>query len=134
MRIQRPFYLELLANKRDNGMIKIITGIRRVGKSYLLKEIYKDYLLKDGVNKNQIIMLDLDEVKNAKYRNPFEMDAYIRNLTKDTKKKSSQIKKDVSKKNKESVFSLMKRFITSEQFPRVVAVFFALFTYKNSKL
>lgn len=48
--------------------------------------------------------------------------------TKDTKKKSSQIKKDVSKKNKESVFSLMKRFITSEQFPRVVAVFFALFT------
>ena len=78
MRILRPDYLESLKNKRNNGMIKIITGIRRVGKSYLLKEIYKDYLLGDGVHKDQIIVLDLDEVQNVRYRNPFEMDAFIR--------------------------------------------------------
>lgn len=87
MRIQRPSYLELLKSKRDNGLIKIITGIRRVGKSYLVKEIYRDYLLKDGLNKDQIIMLDLDEVKNAKYRNPFEMDTYIRAQIKDARKR-----------------------------------------------
>lgn len=87
MRIQRPFYLELLKNKRDNGMIKIITGIRRVGKSYLLKEIYRDYLLKDGLSRDQVIVLDLDEVKNAKYRNPFELDTYIRSQIKDARKR-----------------------------------------------
>ena len=87
MRIQRPFYLGLLKSKRDNGMIKIITGIRRVGKSYLLKEIYKDYLLKEGVGRNQIIILDLDEVNNSKYRNPFEMDTYIRSQIKDARKR-----------------------------------------------
>ena len=63
MKIQRPFYLELLKNKRDNGMIKIITGIRRVGKTYLLKDIYRDYLVKNGLSRDQIIVLDLDEVK-----------------------------------------------------------------------
>ena len=87
MRIQRPDYLELLKSKRNNGMIKIITGIRRVGKSYLLKEIYRDYLLEDGIAKDQIIVLDLDEVRNAKYRSPLEMDAYIRAQIKDARKK-----------------------------------------------
>ena len=87
MSIQRPFYLELLKTKRDNGLIKVVTGIRRVGKSYLLKKIYKDYLLKDGISKDQIISLDLDEVKNAKYRNPFELDTYIRAHIKDVRKK-----------------------------------------------
>ena len=86
MRIERPDYLAWLKNKRGNGMIKVITGLRRSGKSYLLKEIYTDYLLEDGVENDQIIILDLDEIKNAKYRNPFEMDAYIRSKMTDAGK------------------------------------------------
>ena len=86
MRIERPAYLEWLQSKRENGMIKVVTGIRRGGKSYLLKEIYKDYLLKDGVGKDQIIIVDLDEIKYAKYRNPFELDEFIRQKIADARK------------------------------------------------
>lgn len=85
MRIKREFYLNKLINKRENGLIKVITGIRRCGKSYLLFNIYHDYLNSIGVKDSQIIELALDEIKNAKYRNPIELDNYIRNLTKDKK-------------------------------------------------
>lgn len=60
------------------GRIKIITGMRRSGKSILLFNIYKDYLLADGVTDDHIITLALDTLENAKYRNPIELDAYIR--------------------------------------------------------
>lgn len=83
MQIKREYYLNKLINKRENGLIKVITGIRRCGKSYLLFNIYHDYLISTGVQENQIIELALDETKNAKYRNPIELDNYIRNLTKD---------------------------------------------------
>lgn len=76
--IERNLYLSKLINAKENGFPKIITGIRRCGKSYLLKEIYKNYLLNNGVSEEQIIILDLDELKNAKYRNPIELDRYIR--------------------------------------------------------
>lgn len=78
MRIDRPAYLKKLIQKRENGLIKVITGIRRCGKSYLLFEIYRNYLLESGVAEDQIIGLALDEISNARYRNPLELDKYIR--------------------------------------------------------
>jgi len=76
--IERNLYLTKLISVKENGIPKIITGIRRCGKSYLLKEIYRKYLLKIGVKEENIIIIDLDELKNTKYRNPFELDKYIR--------------------------------------------------------
>lgn len=82
--IERPNYLSKLISKKQNGLIKIITGNRRCGKSYLLFNIYHEYLNSIGIKDSQIIELALDETANAKYRNPFELDKYIRELTKDT--------------------------------------------------
>lgn len=82
--INRPSYLEQLISKKQNGLIKIITGNRRCGKSYLLFNIYHEYLNSIGIQDTQIIELALDETANAKYRNPIELDKYIRELTKDT--------------------------------------------------
>lgn len=82
--IERPKYLSKLVSKKQNGLIKIITGNRRCGKSYLLFNIYHEYLNSIGVQDSQIIQLALDETANAKYRNPIELDKYIRELTKDT--------------------------------------------------
>ncbi len=76
--IQRQFYLDKLISKRENGLIKVITGIRRCGKSYLLFKIYRDYLISIGVQSKYIIGIALDEAINAKYRNPMELDKYIR--------------------------------------------------------
>ena len=66
--IERNQYLSKLISAKNNGFPKIITGIRRCGKSYLLKEIFKKHLIETGVSENQIIIIDLDEIKNAKYR------------------------------------------------------------------
>jgi len=80
MIIERKQYLSELIKKKDNGRIKIITGIRRCGKSYLLFKLYKDYLLGNGIKKEQIIEMALDEIDNIKYRNPFELNDYIKNF------------------------------------------------------
>ena len=86
MIIERKQYLSELIKKKDNGRIKIITGIRRCGKSYLLFKLYKDYLLGNGIKKEQIIEMALDEIDNIKYRNPFELNDYIKNkITKNKK-------------------------------------------------
>ena len=76
--IERKQYLDKLIRKRGNGLIKVITGIRRCGKSFLLFKIYYDYLVSEGVSKNNIICLALDETQNIKYRNPLYLDEYIR--------------------------------------------------------
>jgi len=73
----------MLINKRKNGRVKIVTGIRRCGKSFLLFELYHKYLLSEGVSEQEIIELQLDDITNAKYQNPFELDAYIRELISD---------------------------------------------------
>ena len=78
MKIQRKQYLDELIRHKDNGRVKIITGIRRCGKSFLLFELYRNHLLSSGVHEDQIIELVLDEIQNAKYRNPFGMDTFIR--------------------------------------------------------
>lgn len=78
--IQREKYLKELIKSENNGFPKVITGIRRCGKSYLLKEIYKNYLINKGVKNDHIIILDLDDDINYMLRNPLELSKYIRNL------------------------------------------------------
>jgi len=78
--IKREKYLDQLIRKKGNGLIKIITGIRRCGKSYLLFELYHSYLNSIGVEDKYVIELSLDDDTNAKYRNPIELGNYIRSL------------------------------------------------------
>lgn len=64
MEIKREKYLNDLVNRMHNGMIKVITGIRRCGKSYLLFKIFKKYLLEQGVPESHMIEIELDQRKN----------------------------------------------------------------------
>ncbi len=84
--LPRKEYLAKLIKKRNNGRVKIITGLRRSGKSVLLFQLYRKYLLSEGIKENQIIALALDVLSNAKYRNPLELDRYIREKTAKTTK------------------------------------------------
>ena len=83
----REQYLNEIISKKDNGRIKIITGLRRSGKSVLLFQLYRDWLLGEGVKEDQIIALALDVLENARYRNPLELDKYIRGHMIDPKKR-----------------------------------------------
>ena len=83
--INRPRYLEKIIQEKKNGFPKIITGIRRCGKSYLLKEIYRNYLLENGVNEDSIIVIELDDDRNAKYRDPLLLSEYVRECCKNKK-------------------------------------------------
>lgn len=76
--ITRDRYLKRLIETAHNGMPKVITGLRRCGKSYLLKEIYRSYLSVNGVPEKNIISIDLDDLKNLQYRDPLALDAFIR--------------------------------------------------------
>ncbi len=76
--INRDSYLNQLIRKKNNGLVKVITGLRRCGKSYLLFTIYYGYLLSTGVNKDHIITIALDDIKNQKYWNPNELDKFVR--------------------------------------------------------
>ena len=75
--IKRERYLKRLIDRKGNGLIKIVTGIRRCGKSYLLFNIFKNYLLSNGVPQDRIISLALDEKANAEYRVPDNLYNYI---------------------------------------------------------
>lgn len=75
---QREQYLNKIISKKDNGRIKIITGLRRSGKSVLLFQLYRDWLIREGIHEDHIIALALDIWENAKYRNPIELDKYVR--------------------------------------------------------
>ena len=76
--IKRDEYLRRLIDKRENGLIKVITGIRRCGKSFLLFNLFYDYLIESGVREEQIISIALDDDTFVKYRNPDELSKYIR--------------------------------------------------------
>ena len=86
MEIKRDYYLQELIDRIDNGLIKIITGIRRCGKSYLLNTIFKNYLIEQGIDEEHIIQLSLDENRNKMYLDPDALDEYIRSLIKDKNK------------------------------------------------
>ena len=78
MEIQRDSYLKQLISYRFDGLVKVITGIRRCGKSYLLKKLYKDYLLNHQVKEEQIISIELDLAKDIQFRDPLHLSSYIR--------------------------------------------------------
>ena len=78
MEIQRDSYLKQLISYRFDGLVKVITGIRRCGKSYLLKKLYKDYLLNHQVKEEQIISIELDLAKDVQFRDPLHLSSYIR--------------------------------------------------------
>ncbi len=78
MEIKRDIYLQKLIIRKHNGMIKVITGIRRSGKSYLLFNIFKNHLLMNGVNQNHIIELNFDSYENEKYCDPTEAYNYLK--------------------------------------------------------
>ena len=83
--INRDAYLNRLIDKKENGLIKVITGIRRCGKSFLLFHLFYDHLLQSGVKEEQIITIALDDDIYLKYRDPHELSEYIRSkiVTKD---------------------------------------------------
>ena len=81
--IKRDAYLEQLKIRKDNGMIKIITGIRRCGKSFLLFVLFKNYLLENGVDNEHIIAIALDGIENEELRDPKKCYQYIKDAMKD---------------------------------------------------
>ena len=84
---KREKYLNKLINKQWNGRIKVITGLRRCGKSTILFELFKNYLIGDGIGKDNIIAIELDSDINKEYRDPYKLSEYIRGRCCDESKK-----------------------------------------------
>ena len=80
--ISRDKYLNQLIKAKNNGFPKVITGVRRCGKSYLLTEIYKNYLLNNGVEKDNILIIELDDDRNSDLLNPLKLGAFVRDWCK----------------------------------------------------
>ena len=87
MESKREDYVERLLSHRWNGLVKIITGIRRCGKSYLLFKLFKDHLLSEGVNSSDIIEIKLEEIDSISLRNPISLHNYIKSRTADGRKR-----------------------------------------------
>ena len=85
MVIRRDRYLERLISKQNNGMIKVITGIRRSGKSYLLFNLFYGHLLASGTPEDNIICIALDDVENEAYRDPYRLYSYIKERVQDNR-------------------------------------------------
>lgn len=83
MEIERNAYLQQLIRKKNNGMVKVITGIRRCGKSYLLFNIFKKYLINNGIKEDHIIEIALDGIENEELRDPKACFRYIKGMVKD---------------------------------------------------
>lgn len=83
MEIKRNRYLNTLISKKHNGLIKVITGMRRCGKSYLLFTLFKEHLLSDGIDEDHIIKIAFDAFENKKYRNPDVLYPYLKEQIKD---------------------------------------------------
>ncbi len=78
MEIKRDYYLNKIIMKQHNGLIKVVTGIRRCGKSYLLFHLYKKYLLENGIDKEHILEIAFDSFENRQFRNPEVLYPYIK--------------------------------------------------------
>ncbi len=78
MRIARNLYLDRLVSKKHNGLVKVVTGARRCGKSYLLFNLFREHLLESGVPKDHIIGIQLDDRRNRPLRDPDTCDSYVR--------------------------------------------------------
>ena len=86
MEIKRDHYLSQLIMRKDNGMIKVITGIRRCGKSFLLFRIFKHYLMENGIDREHIIEIALDVIENEELRDPKVCYRYIKEMMHDEQK------------------------------------------------
>ncbi len=86
MEIRRDRYLQQLISYMWDGQVKVITGIRRCGKSYLLNTLFRKYLLECGVKQEQIFLFELDKVNDLRYRNPLELTRFVREAVKDETK------------------------------------------------
>ncbi|WP_322900568.1 ATP-binding protein [Mycoplasmopsis felis] len=78
MNVNRDFYLNKLISKMHNNKIKILTGIRRCGKSYLLFNLFKEYLISQNINTKQIITISLEDIENIELRNPIKLNNFIK--------------------------------------------------------
>ena len=83
MEIKRDRYLNTLISKKHNGLIKVITGIRRCEKSYLLCNLFKEYLLSEGIDKSHIIEIAFDAFENKPFRDPDVLYPYLKEHIKD---------------------------------------------------
>ena len=83
MIVNRTTYIDQLVRSRGNGLIKIVTGIRRSGKSFLLKKLFRQHLLDDGVQDDHIIIIDMESRKNKAFKDPDYLLDYIDNVMKD---------------------------------------------------
>lgn len=80
---KRQIYLDKLIARKDNGLIKVITGVRRCGKSFLLFKLYKEYLNSLGIEDSRIIQISLEETENFYLHNPLSLDLYIKKTVSD---------------------------------------------------
>jgi len=80
MEIKRDRYLKKIISFMWDGQVKVITGIRRCGKSYLLRNLFRDYLLSEGVAEDHILSFELDLTRDIRYRNPLELAAHVRQI------------------------------------------------------
>ena len=78
MEIKRDIYLNKLISKKHNGFIKVVTGIRRCGKSYLLFNLFKNHLLEEGVDEQHIIEIAFDTFENKRFREPDVLYPYLK--------------------------------------------------------
>lgn len=78
MVVKRDVYLNKLISKKHNGLIKVVTGVRRCGKSYLLFNLFKEYLLSEGVDKKHIIEIAFDAFENKQFQDPYVLMPYLK--------------------------------------------------------
>lgn len=86
LEINRDYYLEQLIKRKNNGLIKIVTGIRRCGKSFLLRTLFKKHLLESGVDESHIIEMAFDLFDNIDFRDPRKFYPWAKEQIKDDKK------------------------------------------------
>ena len=85
MVVKRDAYLNRLISKKHNGLIKVVTGVRRCGKSYLLFNLFKEHLLSEGVDKNHIIEIAFDAFENKQFQDPYVLMPYLKEQIADEK-------------------------------------------------
>ena len=78
MVVKRDAYLNRLISKKHNGLIKVVTGVRRCGKSYLLFNLFKEHLLSEGVDKKHIIEIAFDAFENKRFQDPYVLMPYLK--------------------------------------------------------
>lgn len=114
MLIERKQYVDKLLSKSWNGKVKIITGIRRCGKSFLLRTLYKQTLMKKGVKANCFIEVDLEKEEYAAYRNPMVLADFVRERTKDRRRKFYVFVDEIQRSYKVKTSDVDERLVPEE--------------------